>query len=159
VSADPAQGARPASEVEDTPAAPVAEPADEPVATEPRPPVDVGDWSEVDLTAVDPPCARLGPASDGRQLCRVVTRAGTALDEMTTDESGVFELREGKSVRETIAYDRVFSEGAAGSLYETFFDGAEPVLLLRSCMITDDTPLSAGWEGYAPCGVRRPPER
>jgi hypothetical protein len=153
--AEPAEPAEPPAEPDEPPAE-----AESDAEGDPPPklgPVDTTGWSQIDLTALSPPCARLGKPRAGEQLCRNVTREGHELDEMTTDETGTLEIRDGAKVVRTIPYDRVFSDGAAGSMYETFFQGQTPVLMQRSCMVTDEAQLDAGWEGYAPCEVRLPP--
>lgn len=162
---DPAAGASPPPPPASAPSTePPPKPATEAPATDPgpassppAPTPDIEDWPQIALTPGEPPCARLGEPRDGQQLCRHVDEAGAEGDDLERDEAGTFELHGGPAIVETITYDRVRTEGAAGSRYETFFFGGEPVLVLRSCMIHDEKLFEAGWEGYAPCELRLPP--
>lgn len=126
---------------------------------------DPSNWDELELTPFPRKraCARVEPdeeaevaRADERIVCHNAGSPGAEIDEMTIAQAGTLEVRDGKSVLQNFDYDRVRSEGAAGSLYETFYLGATPRFVLHRCM-ADRRPTKRD-DGYDLCGVRFPPD-
>jgi hypothetical protein len=124
-----------ATDTTSTPAS--SEPASSPAAPSPAAPRDAPALS-LDATASEDgaaACWRL-LGDPGGTLCHHIERRGERIDARHTSEAGVFELEQPGHKARRFEYQRVMSDGAAGSVYLTFLDArGEPLVILRRCNV------------------------